>query len=198
MTTGSTDLPNSDELKSRLTYRPMVLIPLAIAAALVIAWLSPEVFHDMQIWLEVPAPWLVGLVAAIYLVRTAKTLNPLYVLLAALAFVFTLREIHFGWMDKGVYIGAAAIAVCAVLWRRRLAEPLRDLRHSSWLLATVAAYAVAVMIGRRFFKFIPGEHDIHRSLEEWAETVAHLMFLVTAIMGGWRKFPRFNAKARSS
>ncbi|MGC9454587.1 MAG: hypothetical protein ACP5HU_06955 [Phycisphaerae bacterium] len=181
--------------RRRITWWPMLLIPLALGAALLMALLAPDVFHEMQIWLEVPAPWLVGLIALVYLVRSVKTSNPLYMLLAAMAVVFTLREIHFGWMDKGVYIGAAVVGVWAVLWRRRLAEPLRDRRHTSWLLATIAAYAVAVMIDRRFFQFIPGEDDIHRPLEEWAETAAHLLFLVTAMLGGWRKFPRFKTKS---
>lgn len=184
------------ELK-RITTRPMGLIPLYVAAAMLVAWLSPEVFHKMQTWLERPAPWLIGAVAIAYAVRTARVSSPLYLLLTVFAAVLTLREIHFGWMDKGVYVGAAVVGVWAVVWRKRLIVPLRDYRHTSWLLATFAAYAVAVMISRRFFRFVPGESEFHRSMEEWAETAAHLVFMVTAILGDWRKYPRFGEQVEN-
>ena len=123
----------------------------------------------------------------VYLARAIYTRNRLCVLLAVLAGVFVVREIHFPGVKKPVYAALIALCVWAVLWRKQLAEPLREWRHTSWLIATAGAYFLSQVIARRAFRGIPGEQEIHRSLEEWAETVAHLMFIITSLLGSWRK-----------
>jgi hypothetical protein len=180
-------------LIKRLHARPMLVIPIAVALAIGFAWLRPAAFHRVQDWLEAPAPYLLAAATGIYALRAGRTRNPLHLLMAVLAATLTLREIHFGWMDWAVYVGVGAVALWAVLWRRRLTEPLQNVRHSSWLLATLVAYAVAVMISQRYFRFIPGEEAIHRSLEEWMETAAHLMLIATALAGDWRRYARWCA-----
>ena len=73
-------------------------------------------------------------------------------------------------------------------WRDLMVEPLKDRRHARWLVATVVAYLFAVLADRRAFKFIPGEADIHSHIDECAETMAHLVFLVTSLVGRWRRY----------
>ena len=126
--------------------------------------------------------------AAVYAIRSVVTRNPLYILLTGLAAVFTLREFHFDWVHSGVYVMLAALGVWAGLWRKRLAGPLRDSQHTSWLIATFAAYLLSQLIARRAFRAVPGEGPIHRSLEECAETAAHLIFIATSLVGDWRRY----------
>ena len=90
----------------------------------------------------------------------------------------------------------AGIGVWTGLWHRRLREPLRDWRHTSWLIATFAAYFLSQVIARRAFKIIPGEDAIHVPLEEWAETTAHLLFMATCLVGSWRRATSLPARPR--
>jgi hypothetical protein len=178
-------------LRRQGTWWPMLIGPIA---ALICVGLSrmDEFFQPLQRSLEVPAPFLVGAAAVIYMVRYACQRRRGFLLLALLATAMTLREIHdlpgMKFMDPGIYISAGTLAVLAIIWYRRIAEEsLQDCRHTSWVLATGLAYFLAVLIMRRVFRFVPGEQHIHRSLEECAETVAHVMFIVTSLLATWRK-----------
>jgi len=166
---------------------PMLAGPLAVVASVAVSAAWPERFQDLQVQLERPAPYLVALAAAIYAARAARMRNPLHALLAALGAALTCREIHFAGTGWGVYVALGVLAAWAVLWRKRLAAPLRDHRHVSWLLAAMAAYVLSQLIARRAFRFVPGEHAIHRSLEECAETAAHVVFIISALAGSWRR-----------
>ncbi len=174
----------------------LLICPASMGIAVVASRLNPEAFHYLKAPLEAPAPYMVALVALVYATRSLVTRNPLYILLAALAAAFTFREIHWGWTHKGIYVMLACIGVWAGLWRGRLGGPLRDWRHTSWLIATFAAYFLSQVIARRAFRFIPGEHAIHAQLEEWAETTAHLLFMATCLVGSWRRVPTQPARRR--
>ena len=167
----------------------LLLGPLAALAAVVYSRFEPEVFHHLQVSLETPTPWLVAAVAVIYAVRFALTRNRLFLLLAGLATAFTLREFHFDWTHKGIYIMLVGLGIFALLCRKNLRVSLGDWRHTSWLLATFGAYFLSQLIARRAFRIFPGEHEIHRSLEECVETAAHVLFLVTSLVGSWRHLP---------
>lgn len=173
-----------------INYWPLAVAPLAVAASVGLSLLWPEGFRRLQVWLELPAPYLVGLAAAIYTARAIVTGNPLYVILAVFGAALTCREFHFSGTHRGIYFALVGVGVWAILWRRRLRWSLRDRRHTSWLVATIAAYFLSQFIARRAFKFIPGEQPIHRPLEECAETAAHLMFIFTALIGTWRRHRR--------
>jgi branched-subunit amino acid ABC-type transport system permease component len=164
--------------------------PLAVAIAVVYSRLDPKGFHGFQASLEKPAPFLIGFVALIYVIRSIVTRNPLYVLLAVLCFSLTMREIHFTGTGNGIYVALVVVGIWAFVWRNRLAGPLSDWRHTSWLIATAVMYILSQVIARRAFRPIPGEHEIHRSLEECIETAGHLLFIVTALVGNWRKIKR--------
>ncbi len=175
----------------------LLLIPLTIALFVAHSRLDPKGFQRLQNSLEHPAPYLVALAAVIFAARFIYTRNPLCAILTVLAAAFVIREFHFEWRSgerhfdwtgKGVYVVLVALAVWAVFWRKRLAEPLSDWRHTSWLIVTCAAYVTAQLIARRVFRSIPGEQEIHRSLEECAETTAHLLLIVSSFIGSWRKY----------
>jgi len=172
----------------QINWLLLLLGPVAVGFAVATSMYDDARFQDLQIVLEYTAPWMVALAGAVYAVRSAVTRNPLYVLLTVLAVIFTLREFHFDWVHDGVYVMLAALAVWAAAWRKRLAGPLKDFQHTSWLIATFAAYVLSQLIARRAFRVIPGEHQIHRSLEECAETAAHLMFIATSLVGDWRRY----------
>ena len=178
---------NTESPRRRINGLPL-LIPLAsIAVAVGVSRIWVEPFRVFKPFLEAPAPFMTGLVAAVYATRSLATRNRLAILLTALAAAFTLREIHWDWTHKGIYVMLAGIGLWAAVWHKSLREPLRDRRHTSWLTATFFAYFFSQLIARRAFRFIPGEQEIHVPLEEWAEVTAHLMFLVTSLIGSWRR-----------
>jgi len=172
---------------SHINWWLLLIGPAAVAVSIAYSRINPEGFQRLQNQLEWPSPYMVAVAAAVYAGRAACTRNALYVLMTALGAAFTLREIHFDWTHEGIYVMLAGLAAWAFLWRKRLGEPLRDWRHTSWLVATFGAYFLSQVIARRAFRGIPGEHDIHRSLEECAEFAAHLMLIVSSLVGKWRR-----------
>ncbi len=183
--------------RGQINWWLLLIFPASMEIAILVSILNPETFPYLKAPLEAPAPYLAGLVALVYAARSLVTRNPLYIVLTALAAAFTLREIHFGWTHKGIYVMLVCIGIWAGLWRGRLRGPLRDWRHTSWLIATFAAYFLSQVIARRAFRFIPGEDAIHIPLEEWAETTAHHLFLITSLVGSWRRMPASPGRAKS-
>ena len=186
----SIGIARSDSWPRRINWWLLLLSPLGIAAAVVYSRFDPDTFHRFQRLLEIPAPFLVGLVFVVYAVRAYVTRNPLYILLTALTFSLTMREIHFTGTHKGIYVALVVVGIWTFAWRNRIAEPLKDWRHTSWLIAALGAYLLSQVIARRAFRGVPGEQEIHRSLEECAETIAHLMLIVTSLVGNWGKAMR--------
>lgn len=147
--------------------------------------------------LDVAGPYLVGFALAMYALRIAVTRNPLYVIVGMLAVALLCREIHFAFTDHLVTVLAPVAVVWAVIWRKRLIEPLRDWRHTSWLLAAFWTYVFSQFITQRIFKHIPvipREGEIHSQLEESLETVAHCVFIMAALVGNWRRYGKGAAR----
>ncbi|MBN2584462.1 MAG: hypothetical protein JXL80_15480 [Planctomycetes bacterium] len=126
-----------------------------------------------------------------WLLRAAVSRSRMALVIAVQAAVFCCREIHFTGTHHGVFVATGFVAAWALVWawvRRDLLLPeTEDWRQISWLVATAAAYAVAMIIQRRAFKWIPGEQAVHVPLEEAAETMAHMMLLAAALIGTWRR-----------
>lgn len=124
--------------------------------------------------------------ALLWLLRAAKARSIFCLLVGLQAAVFCCREIHFYGTHKGVYYATAVVvawtAAAAWRYRDRLRPEAVNWRQISWLAASVAAYAVALMIQRRLFQHIPGEQTLHVPLEEAAETMAHLLLFIAALM----------------
>lgn len=180
-----------NDVRQSIDWRLLLIPPLAILASLPLSHFD-NFYQGLQGWLEGPAPLIVGAASLVYFLRAGLARQHLSLVLAVLAAAMAMREgrtwTGLGFMTKGVYVAAGAVAVWSCFWRRQLRQDLRsDRRHAAWLAATFVAYFLAVLIGRRAFRFIPGEHHIHRSLEEWAETVAHMMFVTTSLLAAWRK-----------
>lgn len=174
----------------RITWWPMLLAPAALLACLALTPMD-SLFQRLQNDLDALAPFLIGAVCAVYAAKFLLCRNPLMLLLATMAAAMTLREIHdlpgMRFIDKGIYVSLGLGAAWALLSHRRLEASLRaDWRHASWLLVTFAAYFLAVLVARRAFRIVPGEHHIHRSLEECAETIAHGLFLLTGLLARLR------------
>lgn len=176
----------------------LLIPPISAGVGVLVSRMAPEFFQTLQVQLEGPAPYMMFAVALLYGVRSVATWNRLCMVLTGLAAIFAMREFHWEWTHHGVYYMLATLGVWALLWVKHLAGPLRDWRHTSWLIATFAAYVLSQVIARRAFRVIPGEHHIHRSLEEWAEVTAHLMFLLAALVGYWPKARKADQAAASA
>jgi hypothetical protein len=171
----------------------LMLLPLAgLGGSVLLSHVDDAWFQTLQGSLEVPAPFMIGFVCVVYLLRSWRQRSALFLLLGVLAFAMALRELHdlpwLGFVKTGVYVALGGVIAWGVLWRDRVWKCLStDWRHTSWLAATFFAYFLAVVIQRRAFRFIPGEHHIHRSLEECAEFIAHGLFIATCLIASWRR-----------
>ncbi|MCY2931239.1 MAG: hypothetical protein NTV86_17475 [Planctomycetota bacterium] len=133
--------------------------------------------------------WFGGLCGQLGIEHTSKTwetfmTKAVYFIAAALAVIaFPLRA----WVTRGARGGVPTLHVHVECWlSKSVGRAMRaDWRHTSWFLATFAAYAVALIVQRRTVKWGPSEQEMHRSLEEWTETVAHAMFVVSSLVA-WR------------
>ena len=186
--------PNAPARLRRLRWWPWLIAPAAIALLVMVGSQFREsgrgdvLLADAQLAAEAVAPFLVGAAVIAYALRAAVTRSPLALILVGLAASLLCREIHWEWTHRGIYALLAATGLWGAIWHRRIARPLaEDAAHTSWLLATLWAYALAFLLYRRAFRFLPGEDHLHNFLEEGAETVAHLMLIVTSLVGRWRR-----------
>lgn len=132
---------------------------------------------------------IVVTVAAVVLacIRLAVTRERFHLLLLAVAMTVLLREIHWEWTTKFVYISLAAITIIAVLWRDHVFVYVdRQPAVRVWLTATAITYVLSQAIARRAFRgVIPNEDAVHTTMEEFIELVSHTMLVVTVLVGPW-------------
>jgi hypothetical protein len=138
---------------------------------------------------EVMALILTGAAVAVSGFRLKVEDNPLVPLMFAFCLAFFSREIHFAGTSDGVYVAVLAIGIWAWRRRERLVNPVNTGRFKAWLFAAGWTYFLALLIQRRFFKHVlpepllAWEQAIHVPMEEWMETVAHTLLLVTVLSG---------------
>ncbi len=134
------------------------------------------------------SPPILALATVIFAFTAWRTKNPLCWVLAGLGFAFTCREIHFAGTNMGIVVALVVLAVWTVLWRKRLIAAAGNISHSRWVLASAVTYVVSKLVEKRVFRaerlaIIPNEKAIHVALEEGMELVAHLLLLLSAVIG---------------
>lgn len=121
--------------------------------------------------------------------------NRFYVLFSLLAACVVLRELHFEWTTKFIYGAVAVLGVWAFLWRATLIPFLDSNPHRRcWLIATAWTYVFSQIIARKGLQHLCPEGSaaealfdaIYTDTEEVVENVAHLMLLITALIGSFR------------
>jgi len=159
-----------------------VLVPPAVAAAVYLAravgW-HQAVEKQPH---EVIALCLLSAAVAVAAKGALAQRDRFCLVLAALCLVFLLREIHFPGAKEVLYGGVAVIGVWSVLWRRRLLPSLLGQARGRWLVITVWAYVLALLVQRRALKFLPDEEHVHIQLEEVLENVGHLFLLILGLL----------------
>ncbi len=183
----------------QVNWLPMLIAPVVLAVAAVAANLlrfNPNIYASR---LEVVAPYLAVTATAVYTVRAVVTRNPLFLMLTVLAAAMLRREIEWprhGIMmfltRRGIYVIPGVIAVGMVLWRKKIADPLKDYRFASWLIAAMWTFFFSQLVARRVFSakhlaIIPNEKAIHIFLEEAVETAGHVLWVAGAVVGSWRR-----------
>lgn len=175
----------------RISWSPMLFGPVVVACLTVGHKLGAD-YDRLQVVLEQIGPYLIGVAAAIYVIRTAVTRNWPLAIVTFLVLSLMCREIHFAHMDKAIFALFGTAGAWAILWRKRITASPADWPHVSWLLAAMVTYALSQIIAKRVFSarhipIIPGEDAIHTALEESAETAGHLILIVSAVVGSWRR-----------
>ena len=122
-------------------------------------------------------------------IRFAVTRRRFHLLMCCGACVVLLREIHWDWTTKFVYIALAVLAVLGLVWHERVLGFLR--RQPTvrvWLVATGGTYVLSQAIARRAFRDVmPNEAEVYSDMEEMIEVLSHLMLYVTLLVGSWRR-----------
>ncbi|MDY7011038.1 MAG: hypothetical protein SVV80_09845 [Planctomycetota bacterium] len=181
----------------------LLIAPVVLAGATVAANLlefDSSASSASADWLEIFAPYLAAAGLAIYAVRAIVTRKPLFLMLTFLAAAMFLREIDWKnwtvivWTHLGIYAAFVIVAACMVIWRKKIAETLRDRWFISLVAASVWAFILSQLVARRVFKdkawrlaIIPKEDEIHLFLEEVVETAGHLLWIAGAVVGSWRR-----------
>jgi hypothetical protein len=131
---------------------------------------------------------ILGVTFTALVIRGARQHSLLYWLLGGFALIAWLREIHFEWTHKGVYI-LLLILISLVWWWRERLKPLAQAGvFLPWFKGTMVIYLLSVLISRRVFRgLLPDEELMHTAVEEVLENVAHSMLLITAGIGDWRR-----------
>lgn len=192
----------------RINWWLMLIAPAVLAAATIAANLlgfgrSESV--KCADWLEIFAPYMAATGFVIYAEWTLVTRKPLFLMLTVLAAAMLLREIeweHLGmvkWLFDGIiivthltiYTAFVVVAACMVIWRKKIADTLKDRWFISLVAASVWAFFLSLLVSRRVFKagrlpIILNEKPLHLFLEEAVETAGHVLWIVAAVVGSWR------------
>lgn len=172
---------------------PLLLGPIGMAWSAMTVLADAPVLQAKPVH-EVGAIVLTGLAALLCMARTIRGREHLYILLTAVSCTVLLREIHWEWTTKFVYISLGLIALWAWSWRGRVIPWLNQRpRTRIWLIAAAVTYVLSQMIARRVLqRLVPGETVTYRfidcvygDMEEVVENVAHLQLLVTVTIGHW-------------
>jgi hypothetical protein len=175
----------SDELQGwrhpLLRWWPLLLAPLATLGYYAVYAVDPGSRLISKIDHEVIALALTTTALIIFGTRALFERKSAHMVLTAMAFSLLIREIHWPWTTHGIYCAASAISVWVLFWRKQLWREVGQGQFWKWLVCTGCTYWYGILVMRRAFRgVLPLEEQIHVSLEEVIENVAHLMLVVTA------------------
>jgi hypothetical protein len=102
----------------------------------------------------------------------------------ALCGAFFCREWHFPGTSKGIYVCLAVLGFWAFKRSEKFKVFMDNKRLSIWIWSTFGTYLLSQLIARRVFRdlYLPLEEELHISLEESVETMAHLMMIATCFI----------------
>lgn len=138
---------------------------------------------------EITAIILTGTAVMVGLFRLGVQRLEYHVILTLLACTVLLREIHWNWTDLFVYVAVFTLA-CWGWLRRRSLDIFLDVNPSArvWLIASGCTYVLSQAMARRAFRgFLPEENRFYNDLEELLECMAHVMLIVTILVGSWQQ-----------
>lgn len=104
-----------------------------------------------------------------------------------LCVAFFCREWHFAGTSNGIYVALALLAAWAFMRKEQLSGFFKGNAVEVWAWTAFSCYVLSQLIARRVFRYVylPGEADMHISLEESVETMAHLVMIVTCAVSWW-------------
>ena len=170
------------------TWWPVLLGPLVM---LVFYQVTGDDYVSLS-WkptLEVVALVLTPVAVLAGLIRFGYQRLEYHLLLTLLAGAILLREIHWEWTTKFVYVAVAALATWGWIRRDRMNRFLDPNPWARvWLITTGCTYVLSQAVARRAFRSIlPEEDRFYDDLEELLECTAHTMLIVTILVGSWAR-----------
>ncbi len=173
---------------------PLLIAPIGVLACIISHALGQMQWADKPVQ-EVAAIILTSLALIAGVMKFAVVRHRLYLLFALLGLSVLLRECHWEWTTKFIYITIAALSLWAFAWRERLTPYVNAHPHIKvWLIATAVTYVFSQFIARRGFQHLSPEGSaaaelfeaIYTDTEEVVENLAHFMLLITILLGSWR------------
>ena len=180
-------------------YLPMLTGPL-FACAMVLyyyyltsTWPGDEetqkkLLKNLVFFCEFIAPWILTVTCAFYWVKAIYTRNLTYVIIFSITVALLLRELHWDHTIKIVIFPLLGICfLWMIIWKDLVDPPLKNWSHTIFFISALATYGLGQFIEKRLFRFVPGEDIIHTNLEEVVECAGHMLFLMAAIFGSWKR-----------
>jgi hypothetical protein len=195
--------PEKSILKRVTSWLPILLAPVGVVAIIVYyqylcgcftgpdaAAVKFEKIQDISVFLEFIAPWLLVVATGLYWLKAIGARNPTYVVLTVLVGCLLLRELHWNpAIKKAIYPLLIICLVWALFWRDLMDKPSENPRHTIFLFCGIATYGLSQFFEKRLFRFLPWEGTLHSQFEETIEVAGHVLILLAAILGSWRKRP---------
>jgi hypothetical protein len=185
-----------------LDFWPFMLWMLPIILVYVLGALGYQQLLNKRINDTIAQMPLLG-IAAISLGWLAwKTRNEFVIVLTLLSFGFFAREWHFEGTTTGVFVVVAILGVWFVLRIHVMRSLIKNTPVEIWVWATAICYLVSQLIAKRVFgpnhlNLLPMERQYEVFLEETAETMAHVMLIITSMIA-WRQFGTANSKGNNN
>ena len=182
-------------------YLPMLAGPLAACIALIYCkavQAGPDGAQAVQALgtaSERFSPMILTLIVGLYWGKAIFTRNLTYTVLAVLAGVLLLRELH--WkpeLEGDIDIKDAVFPLLGIcfawlliwMWWGLVDRPMENWLHTVFFYGAIFTYAVGQLVEKRLFKFLPGEHEFHTQMEESIEITGHCLLFLAALLGSWR------------
>jgi len=178
------------EIKAILSvvdWRFMLVIPVMTALLMGSHWVPGLEFLGNKKLQEKAAIAIAAVMFVTYLARYAKSRSKFSMMLLVAATAFFARELHFTGTDYMIKRMPFAMMGWLWVWRDDIRDSLQDRRQMTWLALAVVMYVYSQFCARRGFKFLPFEKAIHEVLEEGSENCAHIVMLIAAFKGSWKR-----------
>ena len=155
---------------------PLLILFTYAAYALGWDWVQSKGLHESV------ALFLTPIALGLFAWTAFETRDPLQQVLAGLAAIFLMRELHIYGTHNATYVALVASVIWGWNWRHRLAVPFLRPGTRSLVYSALLTYLLSQLLDRRALRVLPNEPTIRLGAEEMMENPGHVLWITTAIV----------------